>query len=164
MMKVRIVLALLISFPCFGQEKRIIDFKDIKFERLSDYNALIHLGDSLMSDYARVPFYISNNGGDTYWDGLGTIREIYEKAMFSSDSNRTAIQKVNEIDRVFVERQRALYEKQYHELIEKADALYSRQSWEAARTVYLQCLTIKVADTYCLNKITEINRHINEQK
>lgn len=160
----RFIVAFFIVFPCLAQEKKMIDFGMIKFENIEDFNALIYLGDSLKLAYDSIPFYISNNGGETYWDGLGTIRDIYEKALFLEEVDSVAVQRIAMVDGIFYERQQREMDVQYHQLLLKGDALAKKQNYAAAIKVYQQCLAIKPTESYCKNKILELEKIRNTQR
>jgi tetratricopeptide (TPR) repeat protein len=69
--------------------------------------------------------------------------------------------KITEIDRILAEQQK---QKQYDDMITKANALFAQKNYIEAKVAYQQVLAILPSDTYAMQKISEIDAIIKENE
>jgi len=141
-----------------AQEIKILSNKIIETRVLSNYQDAISFADSLIEVYEKEPFMVSANGGETYWDGLGSIRNVYEKALQFKSNDQHAILQLAKIYDQLNTRSNLEKNDQFKKLVARADSFYNQKQYDKATEVYQKALQLKPEDKYCLDKIEEIKR------
>ena len=93
----------------------------------------------------------------------------YQKALQVMPNQTYPGQRIAEIDRVLAEQQRLMAEQQskdnaYRLSVSKADDLFGQRQYELAKSEYNNALSIKPAEVYPKNRITEIDNLIVRQQ
>lgn len=129
--------------------KEIADiFNSVKYQnRLADYNKNKTAGDKALDakNYASAKVYY--------------LRAI---ELLPIDSE-VIKERLDKIEKLIEEEQRAIIEKEYSEHIVKADNAYKEKSYAVAKFYYQKALAVKKGDKYASDQLAEVESHITER-
>ncbi len=147
---------LAITTSAFGQEKEVLNKAEVDAHNVTNYASAIQLADSLMAKYEANPFVVSADGGKTYWDGLGTIRDLYENALHYQPNDKYAVVQLSNLYQKMKMRSAQEHSAMLEKLIKRGDDYYNAEEFDKAKEAYQKVLNIDPTNVHCITRIKEL--------